>query len=538
MDQSLASDQSMPKKIPKYITKYPPIYQGALKELEKWACYMKERWNDSDWNDDCEDDDETDEFLEEFTKKFWLPPFYAEKFNYSESKRGIAVIPMDFEKYEMYVFWDDSVSEEDTCKNGEISLINDVLTYLEIPCDGLEKIIKIATVYSAKPLSKVMIEKCKNGIRLRNELRRNWWNLEKWYKTLKKFDDKDLIIANFEHRLSKMNESADIRLWKYYIDFLKKYDLKKMLKVYKCCIRIFIKNKELVKEYQKEIENAAKLSINVGKFFSDTIKWEEQFGNKESLKPFIEKVVSIVTKKPFISTKRGFKKLLSGCGRQINQIETCQEKLQKSKSFFDGLSAKRNLLIAKRTKKRQEKRCLYPNFENFAKQNFNFSGPIIRYISKNASSAVLQKLYESCKYFYAKSKIPLCYRLLISTYKTKYYQQSLQFSIKDINVPKFEKLLQNIKIVNCLQFDNYDDINSETFSTLIRKLNIASVKYISISAGDFKMDDLKYLLKNCLELKMLDCGNVDFYDSLCKKMKEKMVKNVVKKSRPNLLFIQ
>jgi hypothetical protein len=190
-----------------------------------------------------------------------------------------------------------------------------------------------------------MIEEYNTAVELRNELRENWNNLDEWFKTLSKFDDEDLIIANFEYRLSDINESFDKQLLKYYISFLKENGwMIMMLRTYKCCTRLFIEDKALVEEYRQEIIEAAKNEYHVGGLVADTILWEQQFGDIKNLKSFIENVVSNVTKKDFKLKKcssETFSNLVSNCGYQIDRLQCLREELVVAELFFMNLQLQR-----------------------------------------------------------------------------------------------------------------------------------------------------------------------------------------------------
>uniref|UniRef100_A0A914PHA8 Uncharacterized protein n=1 Tax=Panagrolaimus davidi TaxID=227884 RepID=A0A914PHA8_9BILA len=535
------------------ILKYPPIYQEALKELEKLVPVKKKE------PEPVEDDEENfwrsllhynveekidHEAVKTLAEKYWIPPHYLKLLKCDKDDNiGIGTTPKYFDHYCKNIYWNGFEEYQEICKK-EISEVDEVFWLLRVPSEGLEKMFEIAKFYSTQPISKYMIEEYNTAVELRNELRENWNNLDEWFKTLSKFDNEDLIIANFEYRLSDINESFDKQLWKYYISFLKDNDWTiMMLRTYKCCTRLFIEDKELVEQYRAEIIEAAKNEYHVGGLVSDTILWEQQFGDIKNLKPFIENVVSNVTKKGFKLKKCSseiFSNLVSNCAYQIDHLQRLRVELVEAESFFDEFAAPKILIAKRRCIEEEEERCIHPNFNEFLKQNFDLSGPIIHHILKNASPAVLQKLYQTCKYFYAKSKIPLCYRLILgdpeksNDYKSRYYEQSLQFAEKDMYNERFFDLFKRIKIVNCLQLN----LNSSRFfSAVIRNLNISSVKYICVTkrCGIF-FDNLKYLFEKCPELKSLECPYVWFYDSNGKYMDDNTVKNFVKEHRPNLLF--
>uniref|UniRef100_A0AC35F1H3 Uncharacterized protein n=1 Tax=Panagrolaimus sp. PS1159 TaxID=55785 RepID=A0AC35F1H3_9BILA len=121
-------------------------------------------------------------------------------------------------------------------------------------------------------------------------------------------------------------------------------------------------------------------------------------------------------------------------------------------------------------------------------QDFAFSSPIIRYIIKDAQSGILQKLYQSCKYFFGKRRQPLCYYLSYWCQK----DVDIQYFKNGINIRDYANSdeLRNICLTGALnEF-------SEIIKQIIPKLSESRLRYINFHMGNLSIAEYDFLTKS------------------------------------------
>uniref|UniRef100_A0AC34FTL6 Uncharacterized protein n=1 Tax=Panagrolaimus sp. ES5 TaxID=591445 RepID=A0AC34FTL6_9BILA len=85
-------------------------------------------------------------------------------------------------------------------------------------------------------------------------------NVSEWFNALLEVEDDEFVIDNVEYRLGK--DFTNKLLWKLYIKFWEKRDKMAMLHVYSKYCRIFVGQKSIKNEYEKEVKKLGK-SVNV-----------------------------------------------------------------------------------------------------------------------------------------------------------------------------------------------------------------------------------------------------------------------------------
>uniref|UniRef100_A0A914PBW5 Uncharacterized protein n=1 Tax=Panagrolaimus davidi TaxID=227884 RepID=A0A914PBW5_9BILA len=120
-------------------------------------------------------------------------------------------------------------------------------------------------------------------------------------------------------------------------------------------------------------------------------------------------------------------------------------------------------------------------------QDFAFPSPIIRYITKEAQSGILQKLYQSCKYFFGKRRQPLCYYLSFWCQK----DVDIQYFKNGINIRNANSYeLRNICLTGALnEF-------SEIIPQIIPKLSESRLRYINFHMGNLSIAEYDFLTKS------------------------------------------
>uniref|UniRef100_A0A914YDZ0 Uncharacterized protein n=1 Tax=Panagrolaimus superbus TaxID=310955 RepID=A0A914YDZ0_9BILA len=128
-------------------------------------------------------------------------------------------------------------------------------------------------------------------------------------------------------------------------------------------------------------------------------------------------------------------------------------------------------------------------FDTAKHQNFALPRPIMYYILKNSDHIVLQKLFKSCKYFFAEKFTPICYSLVETHKETSYDNEKLSLNYKDIK----KRLSQNTFVT--------------TSKEIIPRLSRSEAKYIELWNQNLSFDDLKFLIEhgNVIELFLKNC---------------------------------
>uniref|UniRef100_A0A914XS40 F-box domain-containing protein n=1 Tax=Panagrolaimus superbus TaxID=310955 RepID=A0A914XS40_9BILA len=127
--------------------------------------------------------------------------------------------------------------------------------------------------------------------------------------------------------------------------------------------------------------------------------------------------------------------------------------------------------------------------QNF--QRFDFPTSVINAILKNASPELLQKLYQSSKYFFNKVQKPLCHTLFIgNTYKVRYFQHSLAVDEKYLDFQG----LNNLRVANGVVVRNH--FRQDLLSLIIPKLDSCVAKFIRIHAQTLSVSDYEFLTKS------------------------------------------
>ena len=211
-----------------------------------------------------------------------------------------------------------------------------------------------------------------------------------------------------------------------------------MLHVYSKCCRIFLDNAELKMEYQKEAEK-------YGTPFP--VSWKNAF----DFEVYDQNVLKLLYDES---------KALSD-----NEMNNLEQKLNGETMYF--------------------------TMENLKLQKFSLGKNLMHYILQNSNSEVLQKLFLSCKFFFAKNPIPVCYKLI---WKGNVFESSLHFnqqSMEVFNRPPTEPQFQNLYISTYLwvQFQQNNAV-----SNLIPNLFRCDAKYVTIFNQNLTENELKFLI--------------------------------------------
>uniref|UniRef100_A0AC34FQW3 DUF38 domain-containing protein n=1 Tax=Panagrolaimus sp. ES5 TaxID=591445 RepID=A0AC34FQW3_9BILA len=280
---------------------------------------------------------------------------------------------------------------------------------------------------------------------------------EEWIKALMEVGDNAFVEHNIEYRLG--GNLANKKLWKLCIQYLRgqQQDVHKLLQTYSKYCRFFLDDTDMKEEY---------------------LQAATDYGNP----------VEVPWKNPFefeIQTENALSNYFSKNYDPSNTDDDEEEVNSKSTVYF--------------------------NTNNLNKhQNFPFKTPVIHYIIQNANARVLQNLFKSCKWFFVKYPIPICYSLVtkqrpMGKPEINFYQQSVEVVKSALN----KTGLENIYLSTTLQIITPRD--RMLLSDFIPKMFRCDAKYISIANQDLTFKELKFLIGhgNVVDLYLLEVKTID-----------------------------
>uniref|UniRef100_A0A914PMX7 Uncharacterized protein n=1 Tax=Panagrolaimus davidi TaxID=227884 RepID=A0A914PMX7_9BILA len=281
---------------------------------------------------------------------------------------------------------------------------------------------------------------------------------KQWFQFLEETEDDEFISHNVEYRLG--SNLLDKDLWKIYIEFLRQRNPKEMLQVYSKYCRFFISDLEMREKYRTLVYELGPVKV----------PWENPFE------------FETMDEKRVLNINENYgDEILQSENEPFVIVENAMMDLGKlSKEFF----------------------------ENSSPQNFSFINPVIRYILDNANHILLRKLYQSCKYFYAKKQVPICFRFetgipLDSIRNFKYDEETFQLALPFENY----NMLEMYYITTVFRSFNNEWNDCRMLSNIISRLYRCDAKYILISDQNLYFDEFKFLIGHGNVIK-LDCQNV------------------------------
>uniref|UniRef100_A0A914NYH0 Uncharacterized protein n=1 Tax=Panagrolaimus davidi TaxID=227884 RepID=A0A914NYH0_9BILA len=123
------------------------------------------------------------------------------------------------------------------------------------PHINLQKTFEVYQLYYACSfIPKSIIEKVERMKFLYCKIKSVEENVEEWIKALLEAEDKEFVEDNIEYRIGQ--DLTNKKLWKLYIEYLKKKaDKKKLLQAYSKYCRFFLDDSEMLKEYRETVGN-------------------------------------------------------------------------------------------------------------------------------------------------------------------------------------------------------------------------------------------------------------------------------------------
>ena len=176
--------------------------------------------------------------------------------------------------------------------------------------------------------------------------------------------------------------------------------------LYRRYTRFFIEDLEMIEKYRDEIERVGATHA-VAEFWIDTLFYEVDFRNSENLHRIQERATGSHNEVNW----EIIKDILEAADvNKIKRVAKPQKPIVPPKDPCSNHYPKQDIAIYKRSPR------------------FGLPLPIIRQIYQNAEYEILQKLYYTCKYFFAVRPEIICHRLFMTVHfqnGSKFIDQSL-----------------------------------------------------------------------------------------------------------------
>uniref|UniRef100_A0AC34G2L9 Uncharacterized protein n=1 Tax=Panagrolaimus sp. ES5 TaxID=591445 RepID=A0AC34G2L9_9BILA len=278
------------------------------------------------------------------------------------------------------------------------------------------------------PPSKELIQIYENMKLLYKKIKAAKDDVETWFKLLLEVGIEDFVVHVVEYRIAcNLN---DQKLWKLYIEYLKEISPKKMLKWYSKYCRFFLDDFEMKAKYETEMKEYGPVKLSWANLFE------------------FEKGFLLDQNENGKSNENSGETNAEG-SNESGEFEDSDEAIQNDENQ-EGQNVKdvTNKIASCEIYSRPLKDICAEFDVTVINQKFSMSKPIIKYLLENADHMVLQKLFKTCKYFFAKKLTPLCYRFRCRDYDVEFpsgilfANENLLFVGKDCDT----EILKNIVI--------------------------------------------------------------------------------------------
>ena len=134
------------------------------------------------------------------------------------------------------------------------------------------------------------------------------------------------------------------------------------------------------------------------------------------------------------------------------------------------------------------------NTEKYRQQNFALPDPLIRYVLISSNITVLQKLQESCKFWFLALPTPIVYNLHVNNSSfSEYFQHSL--CINESALPQAS--FSNLCVGNVLKFKCKD---RKALSHFMPKIKKCTANLVHLSNQDLSLSEFLILTRNVKHL--------------------------------------
>uniref|UniRef100_A0A914P616 Uncharacterized protein n=1 Tax=Panagrolaimus davidi TaxID=227884 RepID=A0A914P616_9BILA len=444
------SNESVPATVlpADFFGKLDPLYREKLVQLEKAIKRVKTGKT---------------LIIEDFCHQFMMPKEFWDKLidiGHDDDRYGISTYLNTIFKHSIYQFYfkpGEIASALTECDQRKIYDFDYTATKIDVkdlyyPHKDLQrKLEEYERNYACFLIPKSVLQKVERMKFLYCKIKAVEENVEEWINALLEVEDKEFVEDNIEYRIGQ--DLTNKKLWKMYIEYLKNTKNKqKLLQTYSKYCRFFLSDYEMIEEYRNASGRRRKVLVPWMNAFDFEI-FDDRFFKKKTHLPKNEKTPEI----------------------------------EKPPLMF------------------------HFNAGNASTQRFPFKPNLMNYILKNANARILQDLYNSCKWFYLKNPISICYKL-----GPNYYQSDqlngIQLKGQSISLPDSWQLPESfgkIYVTTSLTSSSY------IFPNIIPMIYRCTVKYISLSDQILSDKEIELLIGhgNVLDLNFWEIkdSNNDYF---------------------------
>uniref|UniRef100_A0A914PWG2 Uncharacterized protein n=1 Tax=Panagrolaimus davidi TaxID=227884 RepID=A0A914PWG2_9BILA len=316
---------------------------------------------------------------------------------------------------------------------------------ISFPHDSLKECFRHFDYHTSKLPSKKLIQRFEEMKVLYSKIKIAEKDVEKWFLLLLQVGDNIFVRDNVENRLGQ--DLLDAKLWKLYINYLKESgQYQRFLEIFSKYCRLFLDDDEMKEMYKADLNEYGPIILPWNNLFDFEI-----VKDSDCLNPCIYVMKSF---------EDDYKKIL-----------------------YEEDKQKKELL---------DKRLCENFYDTYYVQNFDLPKPLILYILENANHQILRKLFSSCKYFYFKKPIPICYRLTTDLY-SQYFDKECLALIFSSNQ---ELYIKNMFITGSVWINREHNIEKTFLSNLIPRLFRCEAKHIILSNQTLLFSELEFLIQH------------------------------------------
>uniref|UniRef100_A0A914P683 Uncharacterized protein n=1 Tax=Panagrolaimus davidi TaxID=227884 RepID=A0A914P683_9BILA len=421
-----------------FYDKLDPLYREKLVQLEKAIKRVKTGKT---------------LIIEDFCNQFMMPKEFWDKLidiGHDDGRYGISTYLNTIFKHSIYQFYfkpGQLASALTECDQRKIYDFDYTATKVDVkdlyyPHKDLQrKLEEYERNYACFLIPKSVLQKVEKMKSLYCKIKAVEENVEEWFEVLMELNDEEFIEKNIEYRIG--SDLTNKKLWKLYIEYLKNTNNKrKLLQTYSKYCRFFLSDFEMIEEYRNAAGRKRKVPVPWMNTYDFEI-FDDRFFKKKTDLPKNEKTPEI-EKSPLM--------------------------------------------------------CHF-NAENASLQKFPFKPNLMNYIIKNANAYILHDLFKTCKWFYLKNPISICYKLG-ANYQTDQLKR-IQFKGQSVSLPDSWPLPESfgkIYVATSLSSSPY------VFPNIIPMIYCCTVKFISLSELNLNDKELDLLIGHGNVL------NLDFWE--------------------------
>uniref|UniRef100_A0AC34F5N0 Uncharacterized protein n=1 Tax=Panagrolaimus sp. ES5 TaxID=591445 RepID=A0AC34F5N0_9BILA len=491
----------LPKKI---YDKCSATYQKVIDELEQKIADVESQ----DGIDERTKAAKLEVIVAEFAKSYYIPMKYWSRFYNFQLKNSIGFEDWGYSELYIYLrhvsldFFEKNELDSDkflyVLNYGflnfyECSVEEREITY---PHSHLVELFHFYEKFISCPPSKKVVERYKAMQELYSKIKAAEYDVETWFKLLLEFGNDDFVSQNMEYRIvTNLNNE---KLWKIYIGYLKDVNPKKMLLWYSKYCRFFLDDLEMKEKYRNEMKSYGR-PIKLP--WRNLFEFEKALDSNEN---------NTVTEKYGDTVYAKSNEVVQNDENQV--FQNVDATTQSSESEITC---------------RPLKDICAEFFDTSICQNFSLPKSIMYYIREKADHMVLRKLYQSCKYFFVKKSVPICYAFF--SYKTYFHDTENKTSFDNeklecVNEVCKPEVLKNLYITTVFYFSTLP--TNYLSKEIVPRLYRCDAKCVELNFQNLSFAELLFFIGhgNVTELVLAECeikdvdGNIILFEKIMERL--------------------